>query len=338
MSASAHTFAKLAKIPPLLYGTAWKGEATTSLVFKAFKYGFRGIDTAAQRKHYREDLVGLAVEEAEKELGIGRELLWLQTKFTPISGQDLTGPMPYDPEAKIKVAVRESFESSLRNLHRGEQWIWEDAEKAERQVETERRRRPWIDSYLLHSPLNTLEETLQAWTAMEDLVLEGKVRQIGFSNVYDARIFNALRSAAKRVGPKFIQNRWHHTSGHDVSLLSMLSPVLSPNDFPLLDPANPSTSSNEAGITYQPFWTLTGNPMLLKSEAVQIVAVNHDWTTEQVVYRFCAQNFGIPGLQVTVLCGTTDDNHMTEAVEAVMGEEMLSIHEVESIRKVVYGE
>jgi diketogulonate reductase-like aldo/keto reductase len=80
MSVSAHSLSKLSRIPPLLYGTAWKGEATTGLVLKAFVSGCRGIDTAAQRKHYREDLVGSAVEQAEKELGIGRESLWLQTK------------------------------------------------------------------------------------------------------------------------------------------------------------------------------------------------------------------------------------------------------------------
>jgi diketogulonate reductase-like aldo/keto reductase len=80
MSVSAHSLSKVARIPPLLYGTAWKGEATTSLVLQAFASGFKGIDTAAQRKHYREDLVGVAVEEAEKKLGIGRESLWLQTK------------------------------------------------------------------------------------------------------------------------------------------------------------------------------------------------------------------------------------------------------------------
>lgn len=98
--------------------------------------------------------------------------------------------MPYDPESKVNIAVRTSFENSLRNLHRGEQWIWEDFEKDGKGFATAttttspkaKKRHPWIDSYLLHSPLNTLEETLQAWNTMEDLVLEGKVRQIGFSS------------------------------------------------------------------------------------------------------------------------------------------------------------
>lgn len=40
--------------PPLIsYGTAWKKDRTTALVYEALKVGFRGIDTACQPKHYR---------------------------------------------------------------------------------------------------------------------------------------------------------------------------------------------------------------------------------------------------------------------------------------------
>jgi hypothetical protein len=41
------------QMPRLIYGTAWKKEATTQLVIKAVLSGFRGIDTACQPKHYR---------------------------------------------------------------------------------------------------------------------------------------------------------------------------------------------------------------------------------------------------------------------------------------------
>jgi diketogulonate reductase-like aldo/keto reductase len=133
-----------------------------------------------------------------------------------------------------------------------------------------------------------------------------------------------------------VQNRWHHTSGHDVSLLSSFSPFLSPNDFPL--PGSSNTSEPQPGITYQPFWTLTGNPRLLASDAVQIIASTHQWTPEQVVYRFVAQSLGIPGLQATVLCGSTDEKHLREASEAVQGDSVMQTEEVESIRRVVYGE
>lgn len=51
-------------MPRLLYGTAWKKEATADLVFKALKAGFRGVDTAAQPRHYNEALVAAGIKEA----------------------------------------------------------------------------------------------------------------------------------------------------------------------------------------------------------------------------------------------------------------------------------
>lgn len=45
-------------IPVFVYGTAWKKERTADLVFTALNAGFRGIDTAAQPRHYQEHLVG----------------------------------------------------------------------------------------------------------------------------------------------------------------------------------------------------------------------------------------------------------------------------------------
>ena len=42
------------EMPRLIYGTAWKKEATAPLVVSAVLAGFRGIDTACQPKHYYE--------------------------------------------------------------------------------------------------------------------------------------------------------------------------------------------------------------------------------------------------------------------------------------------
>ena len=50
-------------IPPILYGTAWKEENTERLVTQALTLGFKGIDTANQRKHYFEEGVGFAVQK-----------------------------------------------------------------------------------------------------------------------------------------------------------------------------------------------------------------------------------------------------------------------------------
>lgn len=79
-SAGPSDMSTLTRMPPLLYGTAWKAEATTALVLQALASGFRGLDVAGQPKHYREDLVGEAVLHAARDLGIPREALWIQTK------------------------------------------------------------------------------------------------------------------------------------------------------------------------------------------------------------------------------------------------------------------
>jgi diketogulonate reductase-like aldo/keto reductase len=69
-------------------GTAWKKEKTTALVIQAIKTGFRAIDTACQPKHYEEKLVGDGLVTLYDEGFISRGDIWLQTKFTPLSGQD----------------------------------------------------------------------------------------------------------------------------------------------------------------------------------------------------------------------------------------------------------
>lgn len=115
-------------VPPLIYGTAWKKERTAELVEKAILCGFCGIDTACQPKHYNEPGVGEALSNLKIQ-GIPRESLFIQTKFTPLSGQDPTR-VPYNPSATIKDQVLQSFQTSLKNLGV-----------------------KYLDALLLHSPL-----------------------------------------------------------------------------------------------------------------------------------------------------------------------------------------
>ena len=51
-------------MPALLYGTAWKEERTSALTELAVRTGFRGIDTANQRRHYFEEGVGQGLAAA----------------------------------------------------------------------------------------------------------------------------------------------------------------------------------------------------------------------------------------------------------------------------------
>lgn len=177
---------------PFLYGTAWKKEATSDLVVQAVRAGFRGIDTACQPKHYQEDLVGAALARLVKEDGISRDALWLQTKFTPLSGQDHR--VPYDREAPLTTQVEQSIARSLQNLGTS-----------------------YIDSLLLHSPLPTFDATFEVWGAFESAIDTGHVGQLGICNCYDLRFFKALYEAA-RIKPRVLQNRFYADSGYDTEL------------------------------------------------------------------------------------------------------------------------
>lgn len=178
-------------VPLFLYGTAWKEDETERLTLLALRHGFRGIDTANQRRHYHEAAVGRAVAAAVAGGVVTRDELFLQTKFTFRPGQDHR--LPYDPAAPIADQVGQSFESSLRHLG----------------VET-------IDSYVLHGP--TRRDGLgaddwAAWRAMEAIHDTGRARLLGVSNVTLDQL-RALCDGA-RVRPRFVQNRCYAARGWD---------------------------------------------------------------------------------------------------------------------------
>ena len=75
--------ASTTKIPALVYGTAWKKDQTADLVYKALRAGFKGVDTAAQPKHYREDLVGDGIRKAIDEGVVKREDLYVSVSLSP---------------------------------------------------------------------------------------------------------------------------------------------------------------------------------------------------------------------------------------------------------------
>jgi diketogulonate reductase-like aldo/keto reductase len=176
-------------IPPILYGTAWKKERTAELVELAIRCGFRGIDTACQPKHYDEPGVGAGIAACAAD-GIDRTQLYLQTKFTPLAGQD-PERLPYDPRAPLDEQVRQSFETSLRNL-----------------------RTTYLDCIVLHSPLGELKQTLAAWRALEEIASRGVVRSLGISNCYSAAYLKELQRAAV-LPPAVVQNRFYADTGYD---------------------------------------------------------------------------------------------------------------------------
>ncbi|KAF8342003.1 NADP-dependent oxidoreductase domain-containing protein [Cantharellus anzutake] len=182
----------ITNFPKIIYGTAWKQDATADLVVKAVLQGYRAVDTACQPKHYREDLVGEALETLQTKHGIARDEIFLQTKFTSLDGQDRSKPLPYQPSASITTQVQQSFQTSLRNL-----------------------RTARINALLLHGPLRTAQKTLEAWNAIVALKKENRVDLVGVSNVYDPRLLTYLTEGAGGVKPDIVQNRWYEGNDWD---------------------------------------------------------------------------------------------------------------------------
>ena len=180
------------RIPRIVYGTAWKQEQTAALVEQALALGFRGLDTAGQPKHYNEAGVGQGMARALTS-GLSRQAIFLQTKFTPLDGQD-PQRLPYDPIASLPEQVDQSFAQSLRNLQTD-----------------------YLDSLVLHSPLPNPSDLLAVWQAMEHIVETGGARQIGISNCYQPDLLEDLYKRA-RIKPAVVQNRFYAQTGHDRDL------------------------------------------------------------------------------------------------------------------------
>lgn len=183
-----------AHVPTFIYGTAWKQERTAGLVAQALEAGFRGIDTANQPKHYHEAGVGQALLAAFARGAVRREDVFVQTKYTPLAGQDHR--VPYDPAAPTAQQVAQSLQSSLEHLGVDQ-----------------------IDSYLLHAPSQPWglgAADIEVWRAMETLHDAGKTRFLGVSNV-SAEQLSALLGHA-RVRPTFVQNRCFAALGWDAAV------------------------------------------------------------------------------------------------------------------------
>jgi diketogulonate reductase-like aldo/keto reductase len=176
-----------------MYGTAWKKEATSQLVQLAVAAGFRAIDTANQLIHYQEALVGEALQALERN-GVERNSLFLQTKFTPVGGQDHR--TPYDASADLTTQVNQSFDSSLHHLHTD-----------------------YVDSYVLHAPYSRRglgKPDWEVWTAMEALYRSGKARMIGISNITAEQLSQLCEQA--KYKPMVVQNRCFAVLGWDAEV------------------------------------------------------------------------------------------------------------------------
>ena len=159
------------KIPAIGFGTykAQEDEAIAS-VKKAIETGYRLIDTAA--KYENEEAVGKAI----KQSGIAREELMITTKLWREN-------LGYE-------STKKAFETSLAKL---------DLD--------------YIDLYLIHWPANAKNyENWQkanndSWRVMEELVKEGKIKNIGVSNFWPEHLEPLLKAA--EIKPVINQIEFH---------------------------------------------------------------------------------------------------------------------------------
>ena len=245
------------KYPTIIYGTAWKEEKTEECVLTALKLGYQAIDTANQRKHYCEAAVGRAI----KKSAIPREQLFLQTKFTFLSGQDHR--LPYDPKADFKTQVRQSLQSSLDHLQT-----------------------TYLDSYIFHGPLTwkgLLPGDLEVWREMESLHHEGKIINLGISNVNIDQLKILYEKAT--IKPAFVQNRCYAEEGWDKEIREFCF---------------------KNNIIYQGFSLLTANRFVLSK--LKEIAERVQKTPAQIIFRF-AQQVGI-----LPLTGSTSLRHLQEDI------------------------
>ena len=180
-----------ARVPDFLYGTAWKEERTPALTELALRTGFRGIDTANQRRHYFEAGVGQALAAAYRAGVVTRADVFLQTKFTYEGGQDHR--LPYDPAASHSTQVSQSMASSLEHLGTDH-----------------------VDSYVLHGPASSYgwsEHDAEVWAAMVKERDGGRTRLLGVSNVSLRHLHQMVATGAE--APAFVQNRCFARLGWD---------------------------------------------------------------------------------------------------------------------------
>jgi len=174
--------------------------------------------------------------------------------------------MPYDPSAPLEAQIHTSVASSLKNLRHDPD---DDSNS-------------YVDCLLLHSPLPTIEQTLQAWKILESYVPD-KIKTLGISNT-TLQVLQVIYESSI-IKPSVVQNRFYPQTRYDVPLRAFC---------------------NQHGITYQSFWTLTGNPRLLNSDAVVKLTSSADVSRAVALYALVMDQ------GVMVLNGTTTAEHMDE--------------------------
>eukprot|EP00746_Dinoflagellata_sp_MGD_P036989 gnl/MRDRNA2_/MRDRNA2_188850_c0_seq1.p1 gnl/MRDRNA2_/MRDRNA2_188850_c0~~gnl/MRDRNA2_/MRDRNA2_188850_c0_seq1.p1 ORF type:complete len:391 (-),score=34.24 gnl/MRDRNA2_/MRDRNA2_188850_c0_seq1:1-1173(-) len=143
------------QMPRLIYKLDPGGNASSwqGLVLGGLNAGFKGLDLAGWPKQdsYCPG-VGTALATFFAS-GIARRAIFIQTKIIPHYAAKM------HPDVPVRKQVELTIRHSLQNLGLD-----------------------YVDSLLLAAPYSTHEQTMEAWSAMEDAVRMGWVRQLGLAS------------------------------------------------------------------------------------------------------------------------------------------------------------
>lgn len=157
------------KMPIIGLGT-WQldGSVAERTSFEAIKQGYRHIDTA---EAYRNEAnIGWAIYHAIDQGIVTREELFIATKLS-----DANANGGYLPTQRLVQRQLQLLQVS------------------------------YIDLYMLHSPFSDFEQQKQSWKALEHLVEEGTVKNLGLSNFNNHELEKHLKIC--NIKPVVIQNK-----------------------------------------------------------------------------------------------------------------------------------
>lgn len=183
--------------------------------------------------------------------------------------------MPHDTSASITDQVKDSVESSLCHLRHSEEGAGDS----------------YLDCVILHAPLDTWFQTLEAWGALESFVPH-KVRCLGISNISVDLLKLMHTSTRVKIRPQVVQNRFCERNLFDRGVRSFC---------------------RENDLSHQAFWVLTANPKLLVSDLVKVLAKEAVVEPQAALYALVCSLSG----KASVLNGTTKHSRMVHDVQSL---------------------